>query len=70
VALIFAAPDLGHRELEAGWVLLFFVLAASAYAFFRRTPRGSRAGARSVVMGRTLGPPPWRCVSSLDPGGI
>lgn len=34
-ALIFAAPDLGSRWLEAGWVLLFFVLAASAYAFFQ-----------------------------------
>ena len=34
-ALIFAAPDLGSAVLEAGWVLLFFVLAASAYAFFQ-----------------------------------
>jgi Na+/melibiose symporter-like transporter len=34
-ALIFAAPDLGSQWLEAGWVLLFFVLAASAYAFFQ-----------------------------------
>jgi Na+/melibiose symporter-like transporter len=34
-ALIFAAPDLGSRALEAGWVLLFFVLAATAYAFFQ-----------------------------------
>ncbi|MBC2932781.1 MFS transporter [Nocardioides sp. zg-1228] len=34
-ALIFAAPDLDGRWLEAGWVLLFFVLAASAYAFFQ-----------------------------------
>jgi Na+/melibiose symporter-like transporter len=34
-ALIFAAPDLDSRWLEAGWVLLFFVLAASAYAFFQ-----------------------------------
>ena len=34
-ALIFAAPDLGSRWLEAGWVLVFFVLAASAYAFFQ-----------------------------------
>ncbi|UFN43708.1 MFS transporter [Nocardioides okcheonensis] len=34
-ALIFAAPDLGSAALEAGWVLVFFVLAASAYAFFQ-----------------------------------
>lgn len=34
-ALIFAVPDLDSRWLEAGWVLLFFVLAASAYAFFQ-----------------------------------
>lgn len=34
-SLIFAAPDLGSSLLEAGWVLLFFVLAASAYAFFQ-----------------------------------
>ena len=34
-ALIFAAPDMGSRWLEAGWVLVFFVLAASAYAFFQ-----------------------------------
>ena len=34
-ALIFAAPDLGSQWLEAGWVLVFFVLAASAYAFFQ-----------------------------------
>jgi Na+/melibiose symporter-like transporter len=34
-ALIFAAPDLDGRWLEAGWVLVFFVLAASAYAFFQ-----------------------------------
>ena len=34
-ALIFAAPELGSARLEAGWVLVFFVLAASAYAFFQ-----------------------------------
>lgn len=34
-ALIFAAPDLGSAGLEAAWVLVFFVLAASAYAFFQ-----------------------------------
>src|SRR5918995_6193277 len=34
-ALIFAAPDLQSSLLEAGWVLVFFVLAASAYAFFQ-----------------------------------
>lgn len=34
-ALIFAAPDLGSRVLEASWVLVFFVLAATAYAFFQ-----------------------------------
>ncbi len=34
-ALIFAAPDLGSQGLEAAWVLVFFILAASAYAFFQ-----------------------------------
>jgi glycoside/pentoside/hexuronide:cation symporter, GPH family len=34
-ALIFAAPDLGSRVVEAGWVLVFFVAAATAYAFFQ-----------------------------------
>ncbi len=34
-ALIFAAPEMGSRWLETGWVLVFFVLAASAYAFFQ-----------------------------------
>lgn len=34
-ALIFAAPDLGSRTLEAAWVLVFFLAAASAYAFFQ-----------------------------------
>jgi glycoside/pentoside/hexuronide:cation symporter, GPH family len=34
-ALIFAAPELDSQVLEAAWVLLFFVLAASAYAFFQ-----------------------------------
>ena len=34
-ALVFAAPDLGSKVLEAGWVLVFFVAAATAYAFFQ-----------------------------------
>ncbi len=34
-ALIFAAPDMGSTALEAAWVVVFFVLAASAYAFFQ-----------------------------------
>jgi GPH family glycoside/pentoside/hexuronide:cation symporter len=34
-ALIFAGPDVGSRWLEAGWVLAFFLLAATAYAFFQ-----------------------------------
>lgn len=34
-ALIFAAPDLGGRGWEAAWVLVFFVAAATAYAFFQ-----------------------------------
>ena len=34
-ALIFAAPEMGSKVLEAGWVLLFFLLAATAYAFFQ-----------------------------------
>jgi glycoside/pentoside/hexuronide:cation symporter, GPH family len=34
-ALIFAAPVLGSRVLESAWVLVFFLAAASAYAFFQ-----------------------------------
>lgn len=34
-ALIFAVPSLGSRVLEAGWVLLAFLAAATAYAFFQ-----------------------------------
>ncbi len=34
-ALIFAAPTMGSRALEAAWVLVFFLAAASAYAFFQ-----------------------------------
>lgn len=34
-ALIFAAPALGSRVVEALWVLVFFLAAASAYAFFQ-----------------------------------
>ena len=34
-ALIFAAPDMGSRVLEAAWVLVFFLAAATAYAFFQ-----------------------------------
>lgn len=34
-ALIFAAPEMGTRWAEAGWVLVFFLLAATAYAFFQ-----------------------------------
>ena len=34
-ALIFAAPDFDGTRLETAWVLLFFLLAASAYAFFQ-----------------------------------
>lgn len=34
-SLIFAAPQMGSRWAETGWVLLFFILAASAYAFFQ-----------------------------------
>ena len=34
-ALIFAAPEMGSRVLEAAWVLVFFLAAASAYAFFQ-----------------------------------
>jgi Na+/melibiose symporter-like transporter len=34
-ALIFAAPEMDSRWLEAGWVLAFFLLAATAYAFFQ-----------------------------------
>ena len=34
-ALVFAAPDLGSRWLEAAWVLVFFLACATAYAFFQ-----------------------------------
>ena len=34
-ALIFAAPELGSRWAEAGWVLMFFLATATAYAFFQ-----------------------------------
>src|SRR4051794_11365112 len=34
-ALIFAGPDLGSRVLDAAWVLVLFVLCATAYAFFQ-----------------------------------
>ncbi|MGN0064595.1 MAG: MFS transporter [Nocardioides sp.] len=34
-ALIFAGPEMDNRALEAGWVLVFFLLAATAYAFFQ-----------------------------------
>lgn len=34
-ALIFAGPDMDSRWLESGWVLVFFLLTASAYAFFQ-----------------------------------
>ncbi|WP_110183013.1 MFS transporter [Nocardioides solisilvae] len=34
-ALIFAAPEMGSRVAEAAWVLVFFLAAATAYAFFQ-----------------------------------
>ncbi|GAA4673614.1 MFS transporter [Nocardioides nanhaiensis] len=34
-ALVFASPGLGSRTLEAAWVLVFFLAAATAYAFFQ-----------------------------------
>ena len=34
-ALLFAAPTLGCRVLEAGWVLVCFLACATAYAFFQ-----------------------------------
>ena len=34
-ALLFAAPDLGSRVLDAAWVLLVFLACATAYAFFQ-----------------------------------
>ncbi len=34
-ALIFAGPDTGSRVADAAWVLAFFLLAATAYAFFQ-----------------------------------
>jgi Na+/melibiose symporter-like transporter len=34
-ALIFAGPATGSRVLDAAWVLVFFLAAATAYAFFQ-----------------------------------
>ncbi len=34
-ALLFAAPDLGSKTLNATWVLLAFVACATSYAFFQ-----------------------------------
>jgi Na+/melibiose symporter-like transporter len=34
-ALLFAAPDMGSKVLEAIWVLVVFVACATAYAFFQ-----------------------------------
>jgi GPH family glycoside/pentoside/hexuronide:cation symporter len=34
-ALLFAAPDLGSKVLDAAWVLVVFVACATAYAFFQ-----------------------------------
>jgi GPH family glycoside/pentoside/hexuronide:cation symporter len=34
-ALLFAAPDMGSKALEAAWVLVFFLACATAYAFFQ-----------------------------------
>lgn len=34
-ALIFAAPEMGSKVAEAAWVLVFFLAAATAYAFFQ-----------------------------------
>lgn len=34
-ALLFAAPDLGSRILNGGWVLVAFLACATAYAFFQ-----------------------------------
>jgi Na+/melibiose symporter-like transporter len=34
-ALLFAAPDLGSRTVDALWVLVMFVACATAYAFFQ-----------------------------------
>lgn len=34
-ALLFAAPDLGSKALNATWVLLAFLACATAYAFFQ-----------------------------------
>ncbi|WP_344304290.1 MFS transporter [Nocardioides bigeumensis] len=34
-ALIFAGPDAGSRVAQAAWVLVFFLAAATAYAFFQ-----------------------------------
>ena len=34
-ALLFAAPDLGSKVLDATWVLVVFIACATAYAFFQ-----------------------------------
>jgi GPH family glycoside/pentoside/hexuronide:cation symporter len=34
-ALLFAAPDMGSKAVEASWVLVCFLACATAYAFFQ-----------------------------------
>lgn len=34
-SLIFAGPESDSKALEAAWVLVFFLAAATAYAFFQ-----------------------------------
>src|SRR6187549_1796417 len=34
-ALLFAAPEMGSKVAEAGWVLVCFLACATAYAFFQ-----------------------------------
>ena len=63
-ALIFAAPDLDCRSLEAGWVLVFFVAAASAYAFFQ-VPYVAMPAEITVVVRRAH---PADDLAGRDPG--
>ena len=65
-ALIFAAPDLDSRWLEAGWVLVFFVLAASAYAGSRlsaiRSTSSDIDARKSRSTAKKRGKPASRCM--------
>lgn len=51
-----AAPDLESSLLEAGWVVVFFVLAASVFAFFRVPYIAMREAPLKACLGRLQRP--------------